>query len=402
LQTTAVVTWNTERSGGYLSGHPNASAPVPPIPHSRPTLHDDLVQAASLITRSGMIAAGRYGEHFERLIADMHSAPGAVATSSGTSALHLALLALRLGTGDEVILPSYVCTAVLNAVRYVGATPVLADIDEESFNIDPEDVRARITSRTRAIIVAHMFGVPADVRSLRSFGIPIIEDCAQALGATIGGLPVGSYGDLAVFSFYATKVITTGEGGMVLARNPALVDRMRDLRDYDERDSYELRFNYHMSDLAAAVGCRQFERLSGFLSRREELANLYHREVAGLPLRPQAFFPGRVYYRYVVRTEAFEFWQQALQVAGVQCKRPVYKPLHHYLGGHFPVTESVYRTALSLPIYPSLTDDEACRVVTALAEHDQYIEHCVTLAATGAQPGPATPQLIDRLSLTKA
>ncbi|MGC8667772.1 MAG: DegT/DnrJ/EryC1/StrS family aminotransferase [Chthonomonadales bacterium] len=329
------------------------------IPHSRPYLGDDLEVAAREITASGMIGPGRHVERFEAEMALLHNAPGAVATNSGTSALHLALLALDLGPGDEIILPSYVCTAVLNAVRYVGAQPVLADIREDTFNIDPADVRRRITARTRAIIVPHMFGVPADVPALQEFGLPLIEDCAQSLGASIGNALTGSLGDFAVFSFYATKVITTGEGGMVLAQRPEIVERMRDLRDYDEKSDYVPRYNYHMSNLAAAIGYRQLRRLPDFVNRRRSLARLYGERLAEGSWRLPEHHVGSIFYRYVVQVDHLEETIEALAEAGIQAKRPVFEPLHHFIGGDLPVTEHVYQSALSLPLYPALTDADA-------------------------------------------
>lgn len=329
------------------------------IPHSRPFLADDLEAAAREITATGMIGPGRHVARFEAEMALLHKAPGAVATNSGTAALHLALLALDAGPGDEVILPSYVCTAVLNAVRYVGAQPVLADICEDTFNIAPASVRRCITPRTRAIIVPHMFGVPADIAALQQFDVPIIEDCAQSLGATVGDVLTGSMGDFAVFSFYATKVITTGEGGMVLARRLEHVERMRDLRDYDEKSDYVPRYSYHMSNLAAAIGYRQLRRLPEFIQRRRSLARFYNEQLSGGTWRLPQHPPGSICYRYVVQVDHLEQRIEAFAEAGIQAKRPVFEPLHRYIGGDLPVTEHVYRTALSLPLYPALTDADA-------------------------------------------
>jgi perosamine synthetase len=401
MHTTACpVTWEAECTVGQIGPIPVRDKPVGPVAHSRPCLQDDLKEAALAITLTGFIAPGRHVERFEAAMAHMHGAPGAVATNSGTAALHLALLALEIGPGDEVIVPSFVCTAVLNAVRYVGATPVLADIDERTFNLAAVDVAPRISSRTKALIVPHMFGAPADILALRSFGVPIIEDCAQSLGATVGNEPVGSFGDLAVFSFYATKVITTGEGGMVLARDPSLVARMRDLRDYDEKDRYVTRYNYHMSDLAAAIGYRQLQRLPDFLARRRALASFYDHCLSALPLHSPAPVPGSIYYRYVVRMEALPYWQRTLEDAGVQCKRPVYKPLHHYLGGQFPITERVYQTALSLPLYPALSDEEAWHVLGALVEGGHRFQECLTHDDTTTLASLADGQSGDQLPKT--
>ena len=339
-----------------------------------------------------MIGPGREVDGFEAQMSLLHDSVGAVATSSGTAALHLALLALGIGVGDEVIVPSYVCTAVLNAVRYVGAGAVLAEIDEESFNIDPTDGKSRMTGRTKAIIAPHIFGNPADIGALNRLGVPVIEDCAQSLGATLGDRLAGSLGEIAVFSFYATKVVTTGEGGMAVARNAALIEKMRDLRDYDERDDYKQRFNYRMSDLAAGTGRRQLQRLPDFIRRRRRLACFYSDGLTGKAVRIPAHVDGSIYYRYVVRTKSVDAYVNALHLLGIQAKRPVYAPLHHYVGGHLPRTDYVHRTALSLPLYPALSDSEAEYVVSAVnsvADRSRVSERAslplrAALAGTGA------------------
>ncbi|MFA4932791.1 MAG: DegT/DnrJ/EryC1/StrS aminotransferase family protein, partial [Caldisericia bacterium] len=190
------------------------------IPHSKPTLDQRDYNAVLRVLQSGQISQGEYVKRFEANLSEFVGVKGGVATNSGTSALHLALLALEVGKGDEIILPSYVCTALLNAINYVGATPVLVDIEPDSFNLDAKRVKESLTEKTKAIIVPHLFGLPADMEELQSFGIPLIEDCAQALGATYKGKQAGSFGALSIFSFYATKVIASGEGGMVLSDSP--------------------------------------------------------------------------------------------------------------------------------------------------------------------------------------
>ncbi len=190
------------------------------IPHSRPTLGEDEVRAVAAVIESGNIAEGEVVQRFEKAFARKMGVQHAVAVSSGTAALHLALLAMGIGPDEEVIIPSYVCTALLHAVQYVGARPVLAEIDPLIFNIDPDDVQKRITTRTGAIIVPHLFGAAADLDKLLKLNVPIIEDCAQAVGGTYQQKPLGTFGDIAIFSFYATKVMATGEGEMVTSNAP--------------------------------------------------------------------------------------------------------------------------------------------------------------------------------------
>lgn len=314
-----------------------------------------------------MIGQGPVVQRFEQTFAGLHDAAGAVATNSGTAALHLGLLGLGVQEGDEVVTPSYVCTAVLNAIRYVGATPVLADSNVDTFNIDCTDVVSKLTRRTRAIIVPHMFGNPADIHQLTRIGVPIVEDCAQSLGASVGDSVVGSFGDLAIFSFHATKMITTGGGGMIVAKDRSLLNRIRDLRDYDEKDDYHLRYNYQLNDLAASIGLRQLKRLSGFISRRQSLASRF----AGSLQRSDVHLPhqasGGVYYRYVVRTARLDALMSSLEDSGIQARRPVFKPLHHYIGGNLPGCDRIYRTALSIPLYPALTDVDVESIISSHA-----------------------------------
>jgi perosamine synthetase len=185
----------------------------------------------------------------------------AVTVSSGTTALHLALAALPIHPGDEVIIPSFVCTALLNAIRLTGATPVLADCDETHFNLSVTDVKKRLSSRTKALIVPHLFGQAADLNELLAIGLPVIEDCAQSLGSRYEGKMTESFGTLAVFSFYATKFLATGEGGMVASSDAGLMEHIRDLRYYDEKDDDRIRFNCKMTDMHAALGRSQLRRL---------------------------------------------------------------------------------------------------------------------------------------------
>jgi dTDP-4-amino-4,6-dideoxygalactose transaminase len=302
---------------------------------------------------------------------DFLDMPSGVAVSSGTAALHLALLGLGIGRGDEVILPSYVCVAPLHAVEYVGATPRLADIEPTSFNIDPSDVRRRITRRTRAIIVPHLFGLPADLDELLQLGIPIIEDCAQAIGARYRNRPVGTFGALSVLSFYATKLFTTGEGGMVIGRDRRVLARIRDLRDYDERRQHKTRFNYKLTDFQAALGRSQLRRLSTMLARRSALAERYRRHWATLPIRVPAADGKRthIYHRFVISCPtAAARVARRLSAMGVTARSPIFRPIHRTLGLEgFPGTDHAFRHALSLPLYPTLTAREAEVVMRALS-----------------------------------
>ncbi len=296
----------------------------------------------------------------------------AAAVSSGTAAVHLALLALGVGPGDEVILPSLVCAAPLHAILAVGARPRLVDCDPATANVDPAAARRAVRRRTKAILVPHAFGLPADLADLCALGPPVIEDCAQALGATYRGRAAGAIGDVCVLSFYATKVLATGEGGMVLSNRRRLADQVRDLRSYDERATFRPRFNYKMTDLQAALGLCQADRLEQFLARRRALAAAYDRALAGVPvgLPPRPADRTHGFFRYVVQAgRGAGPILAALGARGIAARRAFFRPLHAYLGlPGFPGAAEAWRRMISLPIYPTLTRAAVARVARALHE----------------------------------
>lgn len=341
-----------------------------PIPHSRPLLGDMEAERAAEVIRSGHIAQGELVAGFEAAICKAYGHADAAATSSGTAALHLALLALGVGPGDEVIIPSFVCRALLNAVLQAGGVPVLADVDPETGNMNPDDARKRRTAKTRAVIVPHLFGRTAEIKSIIALGVPVIEDCAQAIGAAIDGKPVGTFGSLAIYSFYATKVITTGEGGMV-AGAPALVERARNLREYDNRMESSLSFNCKMTDIQAAIGCVQLSRLTEFVTMRQKIAQIYDFVLASIGLKPIPPAPGQIYFRYVVSLaeKVRDRWMKRMENRGITCARPVFRPLHHLNGETgFPGAETAWRQMLSIPLYPALSEKEVMHIAEAITE----------------------------------
>ena len=342
------------------------------IPHSRPSLGEAEAQAAAEVIRAGRIAQGEKVAEFEHVLAKMTGQDQGVAVSSGTAALLLALKGLGIGAGDEVVFPSYVCTALWHAVTQAGATPVLVDIDPETYHPSPCAVARAITRHTKAVIVPHLFGLPADLSEVEKLGVPIIEDCAQTLGTTVRGRPVGSAGELTVCSFYATKLLTTGEGGMVLGRSERCMARIRTLRQYDEPDALEPAFNYKMTELQGALGLCQIRALTQFIQRRQAIAAQYAAALRDLKADPPAVLPehDHVYYRYVVRlSQSVEPAIKAFAECGITCRRPVFKPIHQYvcLRG-FPGTDLAWERSLSIPIYPTLTDHEVERIVDAMRE----------------------------------
>jgi dTDP-4-amino-4,6-dideoxygalactose transaminase len=340
------------------------------IPHSRPTLGAEEKKAVAAVIDSGHIAEGSAVKEFEDAFARWMGVNRAVATSSGTAALHLTLLAMDIGPDDEVIIPSYVCTALLNAVRYVGASPVLAEIDPVTYNIDPHDVKRRLSRHTKAIVVPHLFGLAADLDRLLELNVPIIEDCAQAVGAKLNGIPLGTFGDASIFSFFATKMMTCGEGGMVISNSEKLINRVADLKTYDEKERYETRFNYKMTDIQAAIGLAQLARLDSFILQRRAIATRYLKAFQSLGLKLPPDDPAHIYYRFVI---GFETDSQPvvskLVYNGIGCARPIYMPLHAYLKlTGYPLTDNAWQTSLSIPIYPSLSDQEMNRVIEVVGK----------------------------------
>jgi len=336
------------------------------IPHSRPTLDRNDEAAVKAVLESGQLAQGKKVRQLENEMASFIGTKAGAAVSSGTAALHLSLLALKIGRGDEVILPSYVCTAPLNAIFFVSAKPIIVDIDPETYNIDADDLKKKITRRTKAIIVPHLFGLPAELDAILALGIPVIEDCAMSLGSRFREMHTGNFGVLSIFSFYATKMISTGEGGMVLSNREDIIQTVRDLRDYDEKEEYSVRYNYKMTDIQAALGISQLKKLPTFIERRKEIAALYTGELKGKGIEVPRVPDGRehVFYRYVVRIRNSSDFMERMRRMGVECRRPVFKPLHHYLGiGGFAASDEAWKRAVSIPIYPSLKYEEISSIL---------------------------------------
>jgi dTDP-4-amino-4,6-dideoxygalactose transaminase len=347
------------------------------IPHSRPSIEAEDIRAAVEVLQSRQLAQGRLVEQFERGMAAYFGLSGGVAVTSGTAALEVALRAMGIGSGDEVIIPSYVCAAPLLAIQRVGAIPRVVDIDLTSFNMDPSAAQDARTSRTKALIVPHLFGLPADLTALERLGIPIIEDCAQTLGAVEQGRPVGSIGLVTICSFYATKLLCAGEGGMLLSRDETLLEKARRLREYDETPSlHPSATNVKMTDLQAAIGLAQLGRLAAFIERRSSLADEYRARLSGTALVQPIVPAGRThtYYRFVVRlpnlagaTDGLSEVIARFEARGVHCRKPVFRSLHRYLDlDGFPSTEEAERTTLSIPLFPSLTDEEVAHIQVAL------------------------------------
>jgi len=342
------------------------------IAHSKVVFEEEGVRRGVDVLHSGQVVQGSIVKSLEQETAAFIGVRYGVAVSSGTAALHLSLLSLGVGEGSEVVLPSYVCAAPLNAIHYVRATPVVVDIDPATYNIAAEAVKNAVTNKTRAIIVPHMFGLPADIESIVSLGIPVIEDCAHSIGARFKGRYIGSFGQVSVLSFYATKMLGAGEGGMVLTDDHALAETLRDLRDYDEKETYVVRYNYKITDFQAAVIQSQLRNLPQFIERRREIAAIYNRELGRLGVSTPVVPKGRehIYYRYIVNIQDPEEFLSEIRKSGIECRRPVFKPLHRYLGlSDYPSTEKVWERAVSIPIYPLLNNEEIDLIVDGISKY---------------------------------
>lgn len=349
-----------------------------PIPAAKPVFGDDERAAVDRVLRSGLVAQGPEVAAFEDEFSAVAGGVECVAVNSGTSALHLGLLAAGIGPGDEVIVPSFTFAATANAVALTGATPVFADIDAASFCLDPAAVRAAIGPRTSAIMPVHLYGHPAAMGELCALadahGLAIAEDAAQAHAAAIDGRPVGSFGVFGAFSFYPTKNMTSGEGGMVTTGDPKVARTVRLLRNQGMEQRYQnelVGFNARMTDLHAAIGRVQLGRLAGWTAARRANAAFLDAGLTGVVTPPVAEGATHVYHQYTIRVsgdrDAFVAALAARGVgSGVYYPTPTHRLPSFGLQLDLPETERAAREVISLPVHPSLTEAQLTAVVEAV------------------------------------
>ena len=342
------------------------------------------------MSTSWISSVGRFIGEFENAFATFCEVKHAVATNNGTAALHLALVALGLQPGDEVIVPTLTYIASANVVRYCSAVPVFVDNHIQSFNLDPDEVAAKITGRTRGIMPVHVYGHPADLDPIlklaEKHGLFVLEDAAEAVGARYKDRRIGGHGNCATFSFFGNKIITTGEGGMVTTNDEALAARLRLLRgqgmDLQRRYWFPvIGFNYRMTNVAAAIGLAQLERIDHHLKKRKTIAEYYDRHLASLSDRiilPTADpWVDHAYWMYtiVLRANVLKSRDQVmrdLDDAGIET-RPVFYPMHvlppyrDAAPGPFPRADFCGSRGISLPTHGRLTEQDVDRVVEALA-----------------------------------
>jgi perosamine synthetase len=376
------------------------TTPATPIPIIRPWIGEEEVEAAAAAIRSGWIAQGPNVAAFEQEFAALVGSTDAVAVSNCTTGLHLALIVAGIGAGDEVVVPSFSFIATTNSVVYVGATPVFADVELATGNITAATVAAVITDRTKAVMLVHQGGVPADIDSLRDLcdarGLVLIEDAACALGSTYRGGLIGLHSDLVVFSFHPRKLVTTGEGGMIAVGDSAWATRLRRLREHGMSVSaadrhrqggvvieqyLETGFNYRMTDIQAAIGRVQLGRLGELIARRRVLAARYHEaldDLAGATLVTDPAY-GTTNYQslWMLLDDGFPVTRNDLMARlaaeSIASRRGIMAAHLEPACARFqrdplPVTERLTSQSLILPLYHDMTDDEQARVIAALRE----------------------------------
>jgi perosamine synthetase len=362
-----------------------------PIPHSKPWITDADRRAVEQTLRSCMLAQGERARELERKLSAWVNAVDGVAVGSGSAALVLALRGVGVKPGDEVILPSYVCPSVMEAVLTAEADPVLCDVGAD-WVVTPEDVVRRVTQRTQAVIIPHMYGVFADVGSFRSLGLAVIEDCAQAVDANGRR---GMTADVAVFSLHPTKCLTAGEGGVAVSEDPDIVAAMRRLRD-GSPDVDSPRLFSPLSDIAASLALSQLARYSQALTRRQEIAHRYLRALE--PIIPGSLnlsaFQSSMHFRFPIRVKGGLGSHRATFLqAGIHVRQGVDVLLHRRLGlldADFRMSVAHFASTISLPIYPALSAEQESYCVEQAAEI--LSKPAVRDIATSSSPSPGEHQ----------
>jgi len=349
------------------------------IPAAQPIIGQDEREAVDRVLLSGMLAQGPEVKAFEDEFSEIVAGAHCIAVNSGTSALHMAFIAAGIRQGDEVIVPSFSFAATANTVRLAGATPVFADIEQDFFNLNPSAVEAAITPRTRAIMPVHLYGHPAAMTELQAIcqrhNLLLFEDAAQAHMASLNGTPVGAFGVAGSFSFYPTKNMTAGEGGMVTTGCSHIARQLRLLRNQGMERRYEnevIGFNTRMTDIHAAIGRVQLQKLAGWTKQRQDNASFLSTHIKGVVVPPVAPDAIHVYHQYTVRVVGLDrdaFADELIKNGvgnGVYYPTPIHRLPSFGLSLDLPVTEQVARECLSLPVHPSLTQADLEKIVTVV------------------------------------
>jgi perosamine synthetase len=354
------------------------------IPIAKPLLGKEEIDAVAEVLNSGMIAQGPKVEEFELAFSEYTGSEYAVAVNSGTAALHIALLAHGIGKGDEVITSPFSFIATANSILYTGAKPVFADIEPDTFNIDPEKVKEKITSKTRAIIPVHLYGHPADMKAIMEIAddnkLIVVEDACQSHGAEYLGKKVGSFGTGA-FSFYPTKNMTTSEGGMLTTDEKEIAEKTKMIRAHGSKVRYlheMLGFNFRMTDIAAAIGLVQLGKLDKFTEARQKNAEMLSaglQDISGLTPAVTKAGCTHVFHQYTVRAKKRDqlaaFLKEKDIGSGVHYPVPIHKqPFYKELGyrDSLPVSEKAVEEVISLPVHPALSRADIQKIVETTRE----------------------------------
>jgi len=350
------------------------------IPISKPIISTQTIEAVKRVLKSGFLVAGENVKKFEKSFSRYLGVNNAIATSSGTSALHTALWALGIGNGDEVITTPFSFIASSNCILYVGAKPVFVDIDERTFNIDPDLIEESITERTKALLIVHLFGQPCDMKPIlkvcKKHKLLLIEDCAQAVGAEYKRKKVGTFGDVACFSFYATKNLMTGEGGMIVTNKKRIAEKARMIVDQGQRKKYDhavLGHNFRMTEVEAAIGLIQLKKLEKWNEKRRRNAEFLNERLEEVKeVEIPYILPAckHVYHQYVIKARKRDKLQKYLLKkrigTAVHYPKPIYKQeAYKKLGFNLrlPRVEKVVKEVLSLPVHQLLKKDDLERIV---------------------------------------
>lgn len=356
------------------------------IPVYEPVLGPDVRQnVLECVDSSWISSRGKFVDDFERSFGAFVGAGRAASVCNGTVALHLAMLALEVQPDDEVIVPTFTYIASVNAISYVGAKPVFVDSLADTWQVDPEDIRRKISPRTKAIVAVHLYGQPAAMNPImeiaREHGLVVIEDCAEAIGSRIGDAHVGTFGDVATWSFFGNKTITTGEGGMVTTGRPELDSMMRKLKGQGlagDREYWHdvIGYNYRMTNICAAIGVAQLSHATTFIAKKRSIASTLRKDLAGLPVDFLWEAPGTTN----------SFWMNCISVTDEATRdalrkhlsadsietRPAFPPAHQmpmytrFAAGPYPVAVGLGKRGLNLPSSPALSDEDIARVTSSI------------------------------------